>query len=202
MSDAPGSPRGPARSGVRCPLFSPEVLGPDHAQESPMNLQEPRAVYSLGTQRMKQPVWQHLISGLLLAAFCLGQTLIGVVAVRCTDSTGQTRIEVLCNRTDQGECQSTTLATACSTDADLDHPEMSDSPDPCRDEPLGQVVCRAKLIPQPVSLEPALTTLVVVLPWLPPVQWAPPAPWLRPGQAGHERPPDSIARLSTIVLVV
>lgn len=144
--------------------------------------------------------FQRLVSTLLLAVFCLGQTLVGTVAVRCTDSSGESRIEVVCSRSDVGSC----LSTGCEPGAeaaDLHGGDAADSPEPCRDEPVGQAVCRAKLIPQPVLFDPIALVAADLPPWVPASEpvCSPAPPGVRPER---ERPPDSTDRLSTVILLV
>ncbi len=145
--------------------------------------------------------FQRLVSTLLLAVFCLGQTLVGTVAVRCTDSSGESRIEVVCSRSDVGSC----LTTGCEPGpevADLHDEGAADSHEPCRDEPVGQAVCRAKLIPQPLLFDPLVLEAADLPPWVPacdPVCVQAPTGPVRPER---ERPPDSTDRLSTVILLV
>lgn len=145
--------------------------------------------------------FQRLVSALMLAMFCLGQTLVGAVAVRCTDPSGDSRIEVVCHRSDVGVCVTTGCEPAVWT-ADRHDEGSLGEPEPCRDEPVGQAVSRAKLIPQPLQYAPVVETAAELPRWTPPGDSVCAAARRPSVQPERERPPDAAERLSTVILLV
>jgi len=150
---------------------------------------------------MPQPLTQRLITLLCLLAFGLGQTLFASGGVRCTDASGNTRIEYACLKSTSGACLTPCVEVAVH-EADGDHASDPIAPTPCEDEPLGSQVSAAKLIPSSVSLDPVFAAVVVAVLW---DSWSfacdqsvrPVAP-----DRDRERPPDSLACLRTVILIV
>lgn len=139
---------------------------------------------------MHSTATQRLIAWIALAAIIIGQTFLGARVALCRDADGH-RLEFACDRSTEGGCES-----SCPDGA------PQDEPSPCRDTPLnadhkasspGQPPRIADLT-DPFALPPAPIAPVVELGRTP-----------RPATRlvrGTERPPDSIARLRTVVLLV
>lgn len=150
---------------------------------------------------MPQRLTQRLISLLCLLAFGLGQTLFASMGVRCADASGNTRIEYACFKSSSGACLTTCIDVTVH-EADEDHSSDPIAPTPCEDEPLGSQVSAAKLIPSSVSLDPVFAAIVIAVLW---DSWSfafdqpvrPVAP-----DRDRERPPDSLACLRTVILIV
>lgn len=143
---------------------------------------------------------QRLIAILCLLAFGLGQTL-AVPLVRCTDESGTTRIEFACMKSAQGACLTPCIEPGLHA-ADDNHESDPVTPTPCEDEPLGSHASAAKLIPPSVSLELVCATVVVAILW---DNWSfttdqPASP--RHPEVDRDRPPDSLARLRSVILIV
>ncbi len=150
---------------------------------------------------MPQTLTNRLITLVCLVAFGLGQTLFTTMGVRCTDASGDSRIEFACLKSSNGACLTPCIEVS-QHEADDDHSSDPIVPTPCEDEPLGSQVSAAKLIPSSVSVDPVFAALVVAVLWDvwsvdgdQPARLASPVP-------DRERPPDSLARLRTIILVV
>lgn len=150
---------------------------------------------------MHQPLRHRLITLLCLVAFGLGQVLFTSMGVRCTDASGESRIELACLKSSSGACL-TPCIDASDHVVDEDHSSDPIVPTPCEDEPLGSQVSGAKVIPSSVSLDPVLKAVVAAVLWEvwsfdgeQPVRFAASVP-------DRERPPDSLARLRTIILVI
>jgi len=151
---------------------------------------------------MYQTIPQHLIAILCLVALGLGQTVFSSIGVLCTDASGESRIEYACIKTSEGQC-----LTSCTDDASAliedDHDEDSRTlPEPCEDQPLSQQFNAAKLLPQWITIDTVLATFVVAVfcdTWSSPL-----AESVGSGRTpvDRERPPDSLARLRTIILIV
>ena len=148
-------------------------------------------------QRLNQP----LIAALCLVVFGLGQTLFASMNVRCTDASGDTRIEYACFKTPQGTC-----LMACvdpGVHAEHDSHESDDVPaSPCEDEPLSSPATAAKLNPSNVSLTPVFAATLVAILW---DHWSfttyqPASP--RHADVDRDGPPDSLACLRSVILIV
>ncbi|CAN5824229.1 hypothetical protein BH11PLA1_BH11PLA1_00590 [soil metagenome] len=143
-----------------------------------------------------------MIAILCLVAFGLGQTLFAFMGVLCTDASGQSRIEYACIKTGEGRClvSCTNGASALIED---DHDEDSSAPpEPCEDQPLSQQFNAAKIVPQGISFDTVLATFVVAVlcdTWSSPLAES---VWSGRATLDPERPPDSLARLRTIILIV
>jgi hypothetical protein len=150
---------------------------------------------------MNRSLPKHLIAFLCLVAFGLGQTLFASMGVRCTDASGDTRIEYACIKTSQGACITPCIDPGVQA-ADDDHESDDVPPTPCEDEPLSSQAAAAKLIPSNVSLEPLFAAVVVAILWdncsFTTDQLANP----RHPEVDRDRPPDSLARLRSIILIV
>ena len=139
---------------------------------------------------------------LCLAAFGLGQALLPF-GVRCTGSSGESRIELACLKDSLGYCQS-----ACSRDShddpqDHDRSEPADTHSPCEDQPLGSSVPMAtKLAQSSLSLDTILTVVAVVLivdSW---AQLPIESKWVGIAGLVPQRPPPNTAHLRTVILLV
>lgn len=150
---------------------------------------------------MNPPSIQRLIAFLCLVAFGLGQTVFASMGVRCTDASGNTRIEYACIKSSQGEC-----LTPCTEPGvhatDDDHEGDPTTPTPCEDEPLGSQLSAAKVIPSNGALEPVFAAIAVALLW---DQWSfaveLPVRCARPA-LDRDRPPDALTRLRSVILTV
>lgn len=150
---------------------------------------------------MRQPSTHRLIALLCLVAFGLGQSLFTSMGVRCTDASGNSRIEYACVKTSNGACLTPGIELVAH-EADDDHSSDPAGPTPCEDEPLGSQISAAKVIPSSVSIDPVLAALVVAVLWDGwPVDIAQPARCAT-AEPERERPPDSLARLRTVILLV
>lgn len=139
---------------------------------------------------MHPPATQRLIAWIALVAIIVGQTFLGARVALCRDAEGH-RLEFACDRSTEGGCQS-----SCPGDA------PSDDAQPCRDTPLNAehkastpgLPPRIGDLTDPFALPPVPVELVVESGRVRRCT----APTLR----GTERPPDSIVRLRTIVMLV
>jgi len=148
-----------------------------------------------------QPLPQRLIAFLCLVAFGLGQTVFASMGVRCTDASGSTRIEYACIKTSQGVCLTPCVDPAVHA-ADDDHGADPVPPTPCEDEPLASQASAAKLIPSSVSFEPVFAAVVVAILW---DHWSftiDQSVSPRHPEVDRDRPPDSLARLRSVILIV
>lgn len=150
---------------------------------------------------MNRSLPKHLIAFLCLVAFGLGQTLFASMGVRCTDASGDTRIEYACIKTSQGACLKACIDPGVHA-ADDNHESDDAPPTPCEDEPLSSQAAAAKLIPSSVSLEPVFAAALVAILW---DHWSfttyqPVSP--RHPEVDRDRPPDSLARLRSVILIV
>jgi hypothetical protein len=150
---------------------------------------------------MNQPSIQRLIAILCLVAFGLGQTVFASMGVRCTDASGNSRIEYACIKSSQGECL--TQCTEPGVHAtDEDHEGDPATPTPCEDEPLGSQLSAAKVIPSSGALEPVFAAIAVAFLW---DQWSftveLPARCVRPA-LDRDRPPDSLTQLRSVIIIV
>jgi hypothetical protein len=147
---------------------------------------------------MKCSVLQRCVVVLCLVAFGLGQTLCASIGVRCTDASSNTRIELACVKTAQGGCL--TASTEHATDDTHDSDPVA--PIPCEDEPLGSQVSATRLMPSRVSLEPVVAAVVVAVLW---DHWSfvgdQPVRLLH-SERDRDRPPDSLAHLRSVILIV
>ena len=150
---------------------------------------------------MPQPLTQRLISLLCLLAFGLGQTLFTSFGVRCTDASGNTRIEYACLKSPSGACLTPCIDVTVH-EADEDHSSDPIAPTPCEDEPLGSQASAGRLMPSSVSLDPVFAAVVVAVLW---DRWSFACDQsVRPVtlDRDRERPPDSLACLRTVILIV
>ncbi|MCC6426552.1 MAG: hypothetical protein IT435_07000 [Phycisphaerales bacterium] len=148
-----------------------------------------------------------LIACICLVAFVLGQGVIGLIGVRCEDVSGRVRIELACDKTADGSCLTEySLDSADSTmhgdETDCIDTDRGHTPHPCKDTPIEDLAGMAgapaktgaggfgKLLAPAVS---AMHHAPVVDPAL-----------CRARQADRRGvgPPDSVARLRTVILMV
>ena len=149
---------------------------------------------------MNRLLTQRLITILCLMAFGLGQTLFTSIGVRCTDSSGKVRIELMCLKTSRGTCLS-----ACTESAkhQTDDPHTDPAAQtPCEDEPLGSQVSPARVAPSSVPPEPVFVTVSLEVLWdRSPVACNCALRSFRSDRV-RDRPPDSLARLRSVIRVV
>lgn len=152
---------------------------------------------------MSRTLPQRLIALVCLVAFGLGQ-LVFASTVRCRDASGQSRIEFGCVKSPSGAC-----LTTCDDGGALDHgPESLTSSDvpagptlPCQDEPLAESVPVVKSPGSTPSVAIVATVVLAVLTFG--IDWDNAEP-VRPfgGATDRDRPPDEIAHLRTVILLV
>jgi hypothetical protein len=150
---------------------------------------------------MHRSLTQRLNAFLCLMAFGLGQTLFASMGVRCTDASGDTRIEYVCIKTSQGACLTPCVDPAVHA-ADDNHESDDVPPTPCEDEPLSSQAAVAKSIPSSVSLQPVIAAVLVAILS---DHWSfttsqPVSP--RHPEVDRDRPPDSLAHLRSVILIV
>lgn len=150
---------------------------------------------------MKCPALQRSLAILCLLAFGLGQTVFVPLGVRCTDATGETRIEIACIKSDEGSCRTSGLEVGAQPEGQSRETELP-SPVPCEDEPLGLQESPARLAPTDAPSGPVHGTVFVAARCEPrPLNDVQPARSWRPN-VDREHPPDSLARLRTIIMLV
>jgi len=150
---------------------------------------------------MRQPLTHRLIALLCLVAFGLGQAMFTSMGVWCTDASGDTRFEFACLKSSSGACLTLGIE-ASEHEADEDHSSDPVVPTPCEDQPLGSQASTAKLIPSRVSLDPVFAAVIVAVLW---EAGSGDGDQLSRSAApvrDRERPPDSLARLRTVILLV
>lgn len=154
---------------------------------------------------MPKAVFQRLIAILCLMGFGLGQCAVAPFFVRCQDASGKTSIEFACDKTSDGSCltacnvrsgSAPVVALPCD-DEDGDH-----TPHPCKDTPLGESMHASKLLPRSQSVDQVLLLVVPVvfvdrIVWSDLIASEPAAP-----VPPIARPPDTVARLRTVILNV
>ncbi len=144
---------------------------------------------------------QRLIAVLCLLAFGLGQTVFAFRAVRCTDASGTSRVEYQCVKSDEGACLTSVARAGAHEDGD-DHSSDPGPSRPCEDEPLGAQASAVRLSPSTVVLELAFAAVAATMLW---ESWS----FTGDGCDGspgpcreRDRPPDALARLRSVILVV
>ncbi|MBK7405095.1 MAG: hypothetical protein IPJ41_10795 [Phycisphaerales bacterium] len=151
---------------------------------------------------MKCSVFQRCVAVVCLVAFGLGQPLLASMGVRCTDASGNTRLEFACIKTTQLACLATSAELAGTHAADEQRQADPGVPAPCEDEPLGSQASAARLVSSGVSLERAFVSAVVATHcerW--PLACGQGLRSLRP-ERDRDRPPDLLARLRSVILIV
>lgn len=142
----------------------------------------------------------RLIALLCLAAFGFGQAAFLSTGVRCTDASGASRIEYVCLKSAHGSCGDLAQDQGVSHE-DAGHDADTSVPDPCKDEPLKPQAAAKTILTGP-SLEQVFVAAVAEIRW---DHWRPDANVLfqemRP-ELDHDRPPDTLACLSSVILVV
>lgn len=153
------------------------------------------------TLLMRQTPTQRLVTLLCLVAFAIGQTLFGSLGVWCTDGSGEGRLELACLKSSMGACL-TPCSDSSGHEAVEDHSSDPVAPMPCEDQPLGVQVAVPKPGTSAMVLDTIVTAVIVAVIW---DAWPPecvrPACAFASGQ-DRERPPDSLVRLRTVILVV
>lgn len=150
---------------------------------------------------MRHALIQRLLVTLCLAAFGLGQTVCIGIGVWCTDATGVSRVEFTCFKSAQGACLTPCAAPEVHATAE-DHEGEPFSSSPCEDTPLGVQLSAARLDHSNPVLESVFATVVVTMLR---------AAWASESEGSarvlavapeRERPPDSLVRLRSVILVV
>jgi len=144
---------------------------------------------------MRRPLVQTLVSWLCLIAFGLGSTVFLRGMVLCSDSRG-TRLEWGCTKTQQGECLNSLREKAIPASGTDDR-----QPEPCNETPVKGILSAVI-----TSLARAADTIAVAAPvavatqldWVPDSAVVPP----RLARSVCLRPPDSLGRLRTVILLV
>lgn len=159
------------------------------------------AIGILSANSMRRPLAHRLIAVLCLVAFGLGQGIASSFLVRCEDGTGS-RFEFACARTSDGSC-----LDACDQldgpvdDADARTTDDHD-PHPCKDTPVGDTHAAAKIAPKASASElPELTAMAAAIAYHVAV-FDTPKPRVHVVPRTNEKPPDTTARLRTVILVV
>lgn len=142
---------------------------------------------------MRHTRFNFAISWLCLIWFGLTSTLFTGGLVVCSDDDGGARIEWGCVRGADGEC-----ATSCRSDVGED--DRGGRPEPCHDTPIQGDHQVVKAPPRPTGDLPVLapTIFAAVAMFMDP---PPPAP-LAWDRARPQRPPDTLQRLRSVILVV
>ncbi|MFO0836201.1 MAG: hypothetical protein U0638_14610 [Phycisphaerales bacterium] len=135
-------------------------------------------------------------------AFGLGQTVFASRGVWCTDATGTSRFEYACFKSAQGVCLLPCAEPNVHATSE-DHEGEPLSPAPCEDTPLGSPqLSAARLDHANSALEPVFATVVVTIlrdAWTIESQVSAHVLFLA---RERDRPPDSLAQLRSVVLVI
>ncbi len=153
---------------------------------------------------MRQPVFRFLVAWLCLFSFGLDMAVHALGPVVCVSENGA-RFEWSCERDDHGDC----LRTGRGAEKTSDHHgdgrvAGQDQTAPCRDVPVDDDHDQAHhLFVQAKQNGHAEFTLPpVTLAVLPPVMFQQPVRPIRAGPEAVARPPDALARLASIVMIV
>lgn len=150
---------------------------------------------------MHRTSFQRLIAILCFVAFVLGQTVFAAFGIRCTDESGASRIEIACVRSAQGECLMRCVAPEVHVGSD-NHDSDPVPPVPCKDEPVGSHASAAKVLPSNVVLEAVFAVVVAAILW---DHWSltcDESVRVYTSCQDRDRPPDSLTRLRTVILIV
>ncbi len=134
------------------------------------------------------------LAWLCLIWFGLANTLLAGGMVVCRDGHGDSRVEWGCSRNDSGEC-------AISCGSDFDEPGHDEGPaHPCDDTPINgeyQVTNAPPRtmsdVPGPVPVHVAVIAMHMEVPLPAQVAW---------DRARPQRPPDTLQRLRSVILLV
>lgn len=148
------------------------------------------------------------IALLCLLAIGIGQSVLGSLVVRCENSSGQSTIKLACAKSLDGAC----LSSCAEEDSHPCPDEHDDSPRdhqrlPCKDTPLGEGSNGSKVLRRLSTTDSAP---VIASPFPIPATFWPDAVLRMPDDALSStplaqpvaRPPDSVARLRTVILTV
>lgn len=150
---------------------------------------------------MRQPLVQRLIAVLCLVAFGLGQGMASSFLVRCEDGTGS-RFEFACERTGDGSCVDACGQLDGLVDVADALPTDDHDPHPCKDTPVGDTHAAAKMAAKARAFElPDLTAMAAAIAYHVAV-FDTPKPRVHFVPRTNEKPPDTTARLRTVILVV
>ena len=141
---------------------------------------------------MRRSIRHSLVSWLCLVCFMLTSTVLTGQLVFCQHADGSVCLEIgPCGKASDGSCLTPCNVAVASADAD--------QTSRCKDTPVKSDDHIAKVSQRTDHQPSVVPVLVLAL-----TQWQPmPAPAvLRPSVRVHARPPDSVARLRTVVLLV
>lgn len=153
---------------------------------------------------MPQTALQRITALICLVAFGLGQMLAGPFVVLCEDSSGNARIEIACAKTTDGSC-----LTVCGTNnGGLNEADANcqlgggHTSHPCSDTPVGEPGNTAKLRPKSDCVDPSQVFALVAALFHPMVLAVVPTTPSNGAFWTTEQPPDTVARLRTVMLIV
>ena len=134
------------------------------------------------------------LSWLCLIWFGLTSTLLNGGLVVCSDGDGGARIEWGCVRGADGEC-----ATSCRADAG-ESDDRDNRPEPCRDTPIQGDLQIAKAPPRTTNDAPVLAPVIFAVVAM--LMDVPPPAQIAWDRVRPQRPPDTLQRLRSVILVV
>lgn len=146
---------------------------------------------------MRRPLVHSLIAWLCLFAFGFDMAAHAMPPIAC-NSGGDERIEWICDKDDRGSCLRSTATE------DVSDQRTEQGLPPCEDRPVGDDHDQAHhLLTQARPNGPAdLVLPPVMMAVLPSFSFEPRVPCGHPKVDHRVRPPDSVARLRTIILNV
>lgn len=148
-----------------------------------------------------QPL-QRLITITCLLAFGVGQCVFSTIGVICRDASGQSRIEFVCEKSNQGHCLTSCAELLGSPAQQLHDDQPGKHGTPCEDQPIGKHLSTTRVWPSHSSLDSVLA--------LAPVAILDRHDWHAPTCGCHAhlhsqalaRPPNSLAQLRTVIILV
>lgn len=150
---------------------------------------------------MRRMLIQRLIVTLCLAAFALGQTVFASVGVWCTDAEGTSRIEYACFKSPQGTCLSPCAEPDVHATSEV-HEDEPLSPFPCEDTPLGPQLTAVRILHSDLAVGAGLESFTPAIS-CDARTFEPDATVVAVGRnRERRRPPDSLDRLRSVVLVL
>lgn len=148
---------------------------------------------------MNRSHFQRTVSLICLLACTLGQAVIGSFAVRCTDAAGHSRVELACIRDSAGQCAARCDDVSFDEDKYADHTEPAA---PCEDERIAETTI-ARTQSNGASFDPVVSQTLVAFGIAPSWALSEAIPSFARGfEVRHGRPPDALARLRTVILLV
>lgn len=156
---------------------------------------------------MPHTVTQRLIAVLCLLATGLGQSVFGSLGVRCEDLAGQRRFEWACVKTIEGNCLAGSDADGTDARSSFDSIQQGqDGPErtplPCKDRPIHEPSNLVKLLPKS-NLHEAGQLVAVLATFVQQASFIDlPRVCLTTRPWAACRPPDTLARLRSVILTV